>query len=113
MKVLLDALNEADGFVRTHDATRQARCERSIKQVSLTLNQLGQAWKPVLAPSVYLTTMGRLVETVLLKVLHDIEDLEDIGETESERLAGLVKLFGSLEELFVEPSKGVSRCAQC
>ncbi|SNX87452.1 uncharacterized protein MEPE_06162 [Melanopsichium pennsylvanicum] len=99
-KILLDTLMEADGFARTFDDQRFARCEKCIKQVVSTLQQLAKAWKSVLVASRFHAAIGRLVDLVFQKVLHDVLDLEDIGESESEKLAGLVRTLGSLENLF-------------
>ncbi|KAJ1036360.1 hypothetical protein NDA13_000240 [Ustilago tritici] len=99
-KILLDTLMEADGFARTFDDNRFAICERCIKQVVQTLQQLDKAWRPVLVASRFHAAIGRLVDLVFQKVLHDLLDLEDIGESESEKLAALVKTLGSLESLF-------------
>ncbi|TKY88017.1 hypothetical protein EX895_003113 [Sporisorium graminicola] len=99
-KILLDTLMEADGFARTFDDQRYARCERCIKQVVQTLQQLSKAWRPVLVASRFHAAIGRLVDLVFQKVLHDVLDLEDIGESESEKIASLVKTLGSLEGLF-------------
>ncbi|PWN47003.1 hypothetical protein IE53DRAFT_305192, partial [Violaceomyces palustris] len=54
----------------------------------------------------YLSAMGRLVEPVLVRTLGDVEDLDDIGETESVKLASLVRNFGSLEGLFADGTTG-------
>lgn len=99
-KILLDTLMEADGFARTFDDHRFARCERCIKQVVQTLQQLSKAWRPVLVTSRFHAAIGRLVDLVFQKILHDVLDLEDIGESESEKIASLVKTLGSLESLF-------------
>ncbi|KAJ1036248.1 hypothetical protein NDA18_000113 [Ustilago nuda] len=99
-KILVDTLMEADGFARTFDDNRFARCERCIKQVVQTLHQLDKAWRPVLVASRFHAAIGRLVDLVFQKVLHDLLDLEEIGESESEKLAALVKTLGSLESLF-------------
>ncbi|KAJ1026273.1 hypothetical protein NDA16_002360 [Ustilago loliicola] len=99
-KILLDTLMEADGFARTFDDNRFARCERCIKQVVQTLQQLDKAWRRVLVASRFHAAIGRLVDLVFQKVLHDVLDLEDIGESESEKLASLVKTLGSLEGVF-------------
>ncbi len=89
------------------DEHRFARCERCIKQVVQTLNQLAKAWQPVLVPSRFHAALGRLVDLVFQKVLHDVLDLEDIGETESNKLASLIKTLGSLESLFAPADGGV------
>lgn len=99
-KILLDTLMEADGFARTFEEHRFARCERCVKQVEHTLQQLAKAWRPVLVPSRFYAALGRLVDLVFQKVLHDVLDLGDIGESESEKIASLVKTLGNLEGLF-------------
>lgn len=101
-KVLHDTLSEADGFARTFDDDRFARCERCVEQVVQTLEQLGKAWRPILAPSHFNPALGRLVDLVFQKVLHDVLDLEDIGESESEKIGGLIKRLGGLESLFTD-----------
>ncbi|PWZ03528.1 hypothetical protein BCV70DRAFT_18802 [Testicularia cyperi] len=101
-KILLDTLMDADGFARTFDESRYQRCERCIIQVVQTLEQLGKAWHPILASSHFCPAMGRLVDLVFQKVLHDVLDLEDIGETESEKLASMIKTLGGLESIFMD-----------
>lgn len=110
-KILLDTLMEADGFARTFDEHRFGRCERCIKQVVHTLTQLGKAWQPVLVASRFYAALGRLVDLVFSKVLHDVLDLEDIGESESEKIASLVKTLGSLEALFTPEGAEASQAA--
>lgn len=64
--------------------------------------------QPILTPSAYFAALGKLVESVLSRILTDVEDLDDISEVESTRLAELCRMLQPLEELFVEPSTGVS-----
>lgn len=108
-RVLMELLDEADSFARTYEPERFKSCERVIKQVLFTLTQLSSAWAPpLLAPTAYLAALGRLVEKVLTRLLSDIESLDDISETESEKLAQLCREFGPLEEMFKDPTTGVS-----
>jgi len=105
----MDLLDETDTFARTYEPERFNQCERVVKQVLFTLTQLSSAWAPpLLAPTAYLAALGRLVDKVLLRLLSDIESLEDISETESEKLAKLCREFGPLEEMFKDPITGVS-----
>jgi hypothetical protein len=101
-KMLLDCLQDAEGFTRTYEEGRFNACQRSIKQVELILKRLRSAWRPVLTKSSYLAAMGRLVEGLLQKLMFDIESIEDISEVESEKLASLIKTVGELEYLFRE-----------
>ncbi|EPQ27060.1 uncharacterized protein PFL1_05344 [Pseudozyma flocculosa PF-1] len=89
-------------FSHLFEPRRYERCERGVKQVLHTLVQLSKAWRPILPLSSYLAAMGQLVEAVLRHVLAEVLELEDIGETESQRLADAIKMLGQIEECFVE-----------
>lgn len=52
-------------------------------------------------PTALYTTLGSLVNDVLLRVLNEIEDQADISEEESIRLNKLCKILHGLESLFV------------
>lgn len=51
-------------------------------------------------PTALYTTLGSLVNDVLLRVLTEIEDQADISEEESIRLNKLCKILHGLESLF-------------
>lgn len=53
-------------------------------------------------PSSYLTSLGHLVDFVLVRILQDIESMPDIGAGESEKLNLLCKSLHGLDVLFVE-----------
>ena len=99
---------EADGFSNTNDPPRFAIAERAIKQVLHALRSLAKSWQPILTRTAFLAAMGRLVEFVLMRILDYVEDLEDISEVESEKLALLYKMLGPLEEIFVDEATQVS-----
>ncbi|GAA5901340.1 hypothetical protein JCM5296_006764 [Sporobolomyces johnsonii] len=97
---LMESLDEANGFLRTSDDSRYAACERALQQVTHTLQRLALVWKPVMTPTALYTTLGGLVNEVLLRVLDEIEDQTDISEEESIRLNKLCKMLHELESLF-------------
>ncbi|GAA5945607.1 hypothetical protein JCM1841_003914, partial [Sporobolomyces salmonicolor] len=97
---LMESLDEANGFLRTSDDSRYAACERALQQVTHTLQRLALVWKPVVTPTALYTTLGGLVNEVLLRVLDEIEDQTDISEEESIRLNKLCKMLHELEGLF-------------
>ncbi|CEH15212.1 Centromere/kinetochore protein zw10 involved in mitotic chromosome segregation [Ceraceosorus bombacis] len=108
----LDALLDgADSFVGTSDAGRCAAVERSIRACVTELQNLNAAWKDVLLAPNRMSALGALVEHVLSRVLREVEDLEDISEKESERIAEAVKLLAPLEDLFVDPRSGTEQTA--
>ncbi|KAI5474237.1 centromere/kinetochore protein ZW10 [Pseudohyphozyma bogoriensis] len=106
---LMEALDEAKGFLYTEDDSKLAACERSLGMVTHTLEKLGQLWKPVMNSSLYYATLGGLINDVLERVLNEIEDQADISEVESIRLNKLCKVLHGLESLFVEGESSVGR----
>ncbi|BGP32042.1 ribosome bioproteinsis protein ytm1 [Rhodotorula toruloides] len=97
---LMESLDEANGFLRTSDDAHFAACERALQQVTHTLHRLSLVWKPVMTPTALYTTLGGLVNELLLRVLDEIEDQTDISEAESVRLNKLCKMLHELESLF-------------
>lgn len=61
-------------------------------------------------PTAFYATLGALVNSVLLRVLTEIEDQEDISEEESIRLNKLCKSLHELETLFVGDNGSVRLC---
>ncbi|MCO5588317.1 hypothetical protein L7F22_042272 [Adiantum nelumboides] len=99
-RILAECLADAHGFEATYDEQRFQACMRSIRQVIVVLQQLHSAWKPVLTTSSHQAAMGRLIDSVLQRVLRDITGLEDISEVEGEKLSNLVKALAELEDIF-------------
>lgn len=58
-------------------------------------------------PTAFYTTLGVLVNSVLTRVLTEIEDQSDISEQESIRLNSLCKILHGLEKLFMLDEKSV------
>ncbi|GAA5977789.1 hypothetical protein JCM11641_006073 [Rhodosporidiobolus odoratus] len=106
---LMESLDEAAGFLRTSDDVRFSTCERALQQVTHTLQRLALVWKPVMTPTALFTTLGGLVNEVLLRVLDEIEDQTDISEEESIRLNALCKMLHELESLFEGSETSVGR----
>ncbi|GAA6011922.1 hypothetical protein JCM10207_003430 [Rhodosporidiobolus poonsookiae] len=106
---LMESLDEAGGFLRTADEGRYSACERALQQVTHTLQRLALVWKPVVTPTALYTTLGGLVNEVLLRVLDEIEDQADISEEESIRLNKLCKMLHELETLFEGSETSVGR----
>ncbi|GAA5897511.1 hypothetical protein JCM6882_003504 [Rhodosporidiobolus microsporus] len=106
---LMESLDEAAGFLRTSDDSRYSACERALQQVTHTLQRLALVWKPVMTPTALYTTLGGLINEVLLRVLDEIEDQADISEEESIRLNALCKMLHELESLFEGSETSVGR----
>jgi len=97
---LMECLDEAEGFVKTSREDRFLACERACKQVAHTLTSLAQVWKPVMLRSEYLRSLGSLVESVLQRILNEIEEQADIEESDSKQLNTICKSLHSLIDLF-------------
>ncbi|GAA5851143.1 hypothetical protein JCM8547_004143 [Rhodosporidiobolus lusitaniae] len=106
---LMESLDEAGGFLRTSDENRFSACERALQQVTHTLQRLALVWKPVMTSTALYTTLGGLINEVLLRVLDEIETQTDISEDESIRLNQLCKMLHELESLFDGSETSVGR----
>lgn len=92
-RALQECVDGADGFARTDDDARYAMCERAVGQVGHILKHLVTVWRDVLQPDELATSLGSLVNVVFNTVLQKIEDLQDISEPESVRLAALCRML--------------------
>ncbi|GAA5981725.1 hypothetical protein JCM10908_004578 [Rhodotorula pacifica] len=106
---LMESLDEAGGFLGTSNENRYAACERALQQVIHTLQRLALVWKPIMTSTALYTTLGGLVNEVLLRVLDEIEEQTDISEEESIRLNKLSKMLHDLEGLFDGSETNVGR----
>lgn len=88
-----ECLDQANGFTFTTDPARFETCVRMVSQVEHTLLQLATAWRPILARSELNGAMAQLLDVVFQRVLREIEELQDITEAESEKLAHLCRLL--------------------
>ncbi|RSH89597.1 hypothetical protein EHS25_002148 [Saitozyma podzolica] len=94
-------LDEAGGFAGTGNDHGFKPCERAVQQVEHNLQSLARVFKTVLPMTTYLSVMGHLVDFAVERISSDILALQDITESESNRLNDLVKLLQPLEAVFV------------
>ncbi|SCZ98567.1 BZ3500_MvSof-1268-A1-R1_Chr3-1g05468 [Microbotryum saponariae] len=106
---LMDHLDEAGAFLYTADDAVYKACEEAVRKVMDELRSVVEEWKPVTNPTFLYTTLGSLVNDVLLRVLDEIEGQLDISEEESTRLNKLCKMLHGLEDLFDEGVTSVGR----
>ncbi|SGY44307.1 BQ5605_C001g00140 [Microbotryum silenes-dioicae] len=106
---LMDHLDEAGAFLYTADDAVYKACEEAVRKVMDVLRSVVEEWKPVTNPTFLYTTLGSLVNDVLLRVLDEIEGQLDISEEESIRLNKLCKMLHGLEDLFDEGVTSVGR----
>lgn len=99
--ILGDLLDGAQGFVSCTRFPYSTECENAVNSTIDRLRAVHQDWKAILSHSALLQSIGSLLSTVIEKILKDIEDMEDISEAESQRLAAFCGRFSSLEDLFM------------
>jgi protein transport protein DSL1/ZW10 len=100
-RVIRDLLDGAQGFTNCSEYPFSSECETAISSVVDWMRTLNTEWKAVLSHSALLQSMGSLLATVINKMIVDIEDMNDISEPESQRLAGFCGQVSKLEDLFV------------
>lgn len=99
---LLEILEQANNFTDVADEIKFAKCQSAIEGIKLSIRQVAKTLKATLTRTMYFQTIGTLIESVVLRITDDIEDLIDIGETESEKLGQLCKMLYDLDDIFVE-----------
>ncbi|WFD25308.1 ribosome biogenesis protein ytm1 [Malassezia nana] len=86
---LHECLDQADGFARTDNNARYEACERAIVQIQHLLAHLVNVWRPVMTRESMIEALCELVDGLFARTMQEIEDLQDISEPESMRLAKL------------------------
>ena len=98
--IIGDLLDGAQGFANSTQPPFAQECDIAISSVVDRLREVYRQWKPVLSHSALLQSVGSLLSTVAKKFISDIEEMGDISEPESHRLAGFCATIASLEDLF-------------
>ena len=103
-RIIMDLLDGAQGFA---SCTAPAFAAASAVAVTGTIEHiktLERRWKGVLSRSALLQSLGSLLATATNKLILDVEDMPDISEPESQRLAGYCNDFTALDALFLPES---------
>lgn len=101
--IIGDLLDGAQGFTDCTESPFAQECDIAISSVVDRLREVYRQWRPVLSHSALLQSIGSLLSTVAKKFIVDIEDMSDISELESHRLAAFCARIASLEDLFTPP----------
>lgn len=99
--ILGDLLDGAQGFANCTEPPFAGECETAISSTVDRIRIIHGQWKGVLSHSALLQSLGSLLSTVTSKIIMDIEDMTDISEPESQRLAAFCNAVSNLEDLFV------------
>lgn len=107
--ILTDLLDGCQGFSSCNAQPYLGECERAIRATVDRVRGVHSEWKSILSPSVLLQSIGSLLSTGINKIILDIEDLGDISDPESQRLAGFCSSVSKLEDLFLPDVSEESR----
>lgn len=99
IKHILDTL---DGFTGMADnSIFQQDCDRAVTRVIQCVLTFASETRPVVDETLFLDMLGRIVDSVLVRLIHDIEELIDIGAEESHIIAvtlnSLAQLVGAFD----------------
>ncbi|KAI9845132.1 MAG: hypothetical protein M1838_001860 [Thelocarpon superellum] len=99
--IIADLLDGAQGFVNSTASPFAEACDTAVSGTVAQITTLERRWKAVLSRSALLQSLGSLLATATNKVILDVEDMPDISETESQRLAAICGRFTALDTLFL------------
>ncbi len=98
--IISDLLDGAQGFTHCTEPLFSRECDIAINSTVDRLRDVYKGWKAILSYSALLQSIGSLLSTVINKIIVDVEDMSDISEPESQRLADFCNRIAALEDLF-------------
>ena len=98
--ILGDLLDIAQEFNNCTEYPYSEQCHNAISSTIDRLREVHRQFKQVLSPSALLQSTGSLLTTITNKIIVDIEDMSDISEPESQRLASYCRRIAEVEDLF-------------
>lgn len=107
--ILADLFDAGQGFVNCDAQPYLGECENAIDSTVDRIRTIHKEWQSILSHSALLQSIGSLLSTVISKMLLDIEDLSDISDTQSQKLAELCIRISKLEDIFIpEPQSSTN-----
>jgi centromere/kinetochore protein ZW10 len=103
--ILTDILDGTQGFARCSQQPFLGECETAVSSTVDRIRAVHKEWESILSHSAIVQSIGSLLSTSVNKIIIDIEDLSDISEPESQRLATFCSEITKLEELFIPTSE--------
>lgn len=101
--IIGDLLDGAQSFANSTQPPFAQECDIAVSSVVDRLREVHRQWKLVLSHSALSQSIGSLLSTVAKKFIFDIEEMGDISEPESHRLASFCATIASLEDSFTPP----------
>ena len=99
--VLTDLLDGAQGFEGCTQPMYAREIENAVASTADRVRQVYADWKPILSTSALLQSVGALVSSVIIKIIGDIEEMDEISAPQSEKLVGFCSQISALEDLFM------------
>ncbi|KAI9480748.1 MAG: Centromere/kinetochore Zw10-domain-containing protein [Benjaminiella poitrasii] len=102
----LDQLNGFSGMLVVENIGQfQQICEQAISQVIDLVLSFATEVRPVIDEVLFLDMLGRIVESILDRLIKDIEGMSDIGAEESHVIARALNSFAQLVSAFDVPTR--------
>ncbi|KAK4520875.1 uncharacterized protein ATC70_006756 [Mucor velutinosus] len=106
VQMIQTVLDHLDGFSgMAENAKFQQDCDRAITQVIELVGSFAAETRPVIDETLFLDMLGRIVDTILARLINDIEELVDIGAEESHIIARTLNSLAQLVNAFDLPGK--------
>ncbi|GAN09488.1 hypothetical protein MAM1_0270d09018 [Mucor ambiguus] len=106
VQMIQDVLDHLDGFSgMAENAKFQQDCDRAITQVIELVGSFATETQPVIDETLFLDMLGRIVDSILARLINDIEELVDIGAEESHIIARTLNSLAQLVNAFDLPGK--------
>jgi uncharacterized protein YoxC len=101
VQMIQSTLDTLDGFSGMADGKFQQDCDRAVTRVIQYVLTFASELRPVVDETLFLDMLGRIVDSILARLIHDIEELIDIGAQESHIIAvtlnSLAQLVGAFD----------------
>ncbi|CAO3610842.1 unnamed protein product [Mucor fragilis] len=106
VQMIQTVLDHLDGFSgMAENAKFQQDCDRAITQVIELVGSFATETRPVIDETLFLDMLGRMVDSILARLINDIEELVDIGAEESHIIARTLNSLAQLVGAFDLPGK--------
>ncbi|KAL5036619.1 hypothetical protein BDV3_005805 [Batrachochytrium dendrobatidis] len=106
LKNILECIASSTGF-DCLEPDRYAAVESAMNQTIYHIRHIASIYQKVLSDQVYLIAIGQLVSGMCQAIISEIEQLEDIAEDESVKLANLVQKLEGLSSMFIVDSSSI------
>jgi len=103
-QILLDLLDNAQGFIGCTREPSSSVCETAVSSTTDYLRSLHTQYSAILSPSHLSQSIGSLLNSVMNKMIKEVEDMEDISEPESQKLLTFMGQISACEDLFISPA---------